>query len=935
MRSNLLPCVLAALCALCMAVTPATAQLVLPKLAGVYSFQKTYGGTGDDFTTDAFTISYYMRCHPLDRAADNGYVMVGTTTSFGLSKQNIYVVKTRSDGAFQWSKTYGVPGVDVDGTDIKRTRDGGYVVLGNYNFRSGKSDQQPTSSADIYVVKIDGTGNRQWSFRYGTTNADIGYSIQQTSDQGYIIAGSSFSAARLNDVYLVKLDRNGAMQWSRTYGGLDHEKGYYVRQTSDGGYIVTGYTRSFSAAGGQVYLIKTDNSGAVQWSKTYNHATGTSVQQTSDGGYIVAGYVEGAQTALLLIKTAANGTLQWAKSYQSTIPNEGVSGWDVQQTLGGEYVVAAYINGFPTREMAGLLKVDNAGGVIFSRAYGGRSGGNVSAAMAIQISDGYALGGHSSSVKGSSTDLDLYLVKTDANGNAPCYQEPLTVTSTSWEDENSVSSVVTPVGSRWISLPATATPATATHALCLRETQIGNIVNLGLNDGRYGIIGASVPDIGGEPNMDAAHIWKSEAIWLRTSQDNVVGSRAVGSIYEHEGEHQNPVFNGSPNYLYVMVDNLSGEASPAATLKVYWSKSATNTGWPAHWVNDVNPLDGHLYGDLAGTVTIPALDPGENYVAELPWTPPNSALYGETQSTYSFLARIESDDDPMSFAETANTEQNTRNNNNIAWRNEVNVSAAEMLPGDPGHVKHAIVRNMTGAPLTVGLSLSVPLEEQGINPIISQGSVQVALNGLYALWHAGGSIGTGVVDNGDGTVTVTSEDASIGGMTLAPGEEDVVDVTFSYAGPGVGEDDAFTYDVVQQGGDDGGVGFVLHFPVAPDAGDGGGGGDGGGVTKPAAPGGSSALADAGYRLSAQPNPSSGAVTIAYHLPESGDVRIGIYDLRGVLVRLLVMSEGLSCGDHTVMWDGTDHNGRAVASGTYLYRLETGSGVLSRRLQLVR
>ncbi|HVZ39696.1 MAG TPA: hypothetical protein VHI13_10500, partial [Candidatus Kapabacteria bacterium] len=749
MRSNLLPCALAALCALCMTVTPATAQIVPVKVAGMYFFQKTYGGTDNDFTSDdLLTVGYFVRCHPLERTTDNGFIMVGTTKSFSLSKQNIYVVKTRPDGAFQWSKTYGVAGNDVDGTDIKRTKDGGYVILGNVNYRSANSDAAPTSSADIYVVKTDGTGNKQWVFKYGTAQADMGYSIQQTSDQGYVITGSSHSAARLDDVFLVKLDKNGALQWSKTYGGAKDEMGYYVRQTTDGGFIITGNTQSFGS-GTQVYLLKTDNAGTLQWSRTFGagngYSGGTAVQQTSDGGYVVTGYRQTGKMAVYLIKTTSTGALQWSKDYVSTRTDEEVSGWDVQQTLGGAYVIAAYVNGAPNREMAGLLKTNSTGTLLFSGAYGGRSGGGISGAFALQVTDGYAIGGHSSTMKGPSTDYDLYLVKTDTNGNAPCYQESLTMSTGSPTEVASVSTTITTTGVRSATTTAVLSPATSIQALCLREVQITGIVNLGINDGRYSIVGASVPDIGGEPNMDPAHIWKSEAIWLRTSQDNVVGSRAVGSIYEHEGEHQNPVFNGSPNYVYVMVDNLSGETSTAATLKVYWSKSATNTGWPAHWINDINPLDGHLYGDLVGTVTIPALPPGENYVAELPWTPPNPALYGETQSTCSFLARIESVDDPMTFTETSNTEQNTRNNDNIAWRNEVNVSAAEMLPGDPGQVKHAIVRNMTGAPLAVGLSLSVPLEEQGINPIISQGSVHVALNGLYALWHAGGSIGTGVV----------------------------------------------------------------------------------------------------------------------------------------------------------------------------------------------
>ena len=137
-----------------------------------------------------------------------------------------------------------------------------------------------------------------WMFQstYGGSGNDVGYSVQQTSDGGYIIAGytGSFGAGG-DDVYLVKTDSSGVMQWNRTYGGSGYDVGLSVQQTSDGGYIIAGYTGSFGAGGDDVYLVKTDSSGVMQWSRTYGGSDddmGCSVQQTSDGGYIIAGWTK-------------------------------------------------------------------------------------------------------------------------------------------------------------------------------------------------------------------------------------------------------------------------------------------------------------------------------------------------------------------------------------------------------------------------------------------------------------------------------------------------------------------------------------------------------------------------------------------------------------------------------------------------------------------
>jgi hypothetical protein len=195
--------------------------------------------------------------------------------------------------------TYG--GFDQDdGWSIVQTTDGGYIMCGKTNsFGSGYFD--------VYLIKTDINGIEQWTQTYGGASS-VGNSIEQTTDGGYIIVGKTTSFGNGSyDVYLIKTDGNGIEQWYKTYGGTSGEEGNSVKQTTDGGYIITGYTESFGNGMADVYLIKTDANGIEQWSQTFGGASsdgGQSVEQTADGGYIITGH-KGAD--VYLIKTDVNG----------------------------------------------------------------------------------------------------------------------------------------------------------------------------------------------------------------------------------------------------------------------------------------------------------------------------------------------------------------------------------------------------------------------------------------------------------------------------------------------------------------------------------------------------------------------------------------------------------------------------------------------------
>jgi hypothetical protein len=197
----------------------------------------------------------------------------------------VYLIKTDDSGNEQWSSTFG--GSDTDrGYSVQQTTDGGYIIAGHTaSFGAGLHD--------VYLIKTDVSGNEQWSKTFGESSDDYGESVQQTADGGYIITGLTFSfGAGMEDVYLIKTDSDGDELWSQTYGWSDGDYGRSVQQTTDGGFIIAGYTYSIGAGLYDVYLIKTDGSGNEQWSETFGGSEldyGFSVQQTTDCGYIIAG----------------------------------------------------------------------------------------------------------------------------------------------------------------------------------------------------------------------------------------------------------------------------------------------------------------------------------------------------------------------------------------------------------------------------------------------------------------------------------------------------------------------------------------------------------------------------------------------------------------------------------------------------------------------
>ncbi len=249
-----------------------------------------------------------FRAYSLQQTADGGYVIAGT------NYYNYDVGLIRTNGSVLWRKSfYGHPGRGL-GYSAQQTADSGYIETGFVE----------TNRDDVYLVKTNTDGDTLWTRTFGGDSSDWGHSVRQTTDGGYVIAGwtKSFGAGS-DDVYLIRTDTSGDTMWTKTYGGTHDDEGYSVQQTADSGFIIVGYTESFGAGGRDVYLIKTNTSGDTMWTRTFGGANddeGYSVWQTTDGGYTIAGYTKsyGAGGAdVWLIKTDADGHVAVAEPMTS------------------------------------------------------------------------------------------------------------------------------------------------------------------------------------------------------------------------------------------------------------------------------------------------------------------------------------------------------------------------------------------------------------------------------------------------------------------------------------------------------------------------------------------------------------------------------------------------------------------------------------------
>ena len=358
------------------------------------TFQKAIGGTNPDWGNS------------VRPTTDGGYIIEGTTISGSTFDYYTYLIKTNANGDLTWTKTFLSWG--QFGRDVQQTNDGGYIVLSASVFAGAP-----------LLIKTDAAGDTLWTRDLAGDLVATGFSIQQTSDNGYIIAGDqgSYQTSKIDTInaLLVKTSSTGEIIWAKSYGGLKHDIGYSVQQTNDNGYILAGSATSFGTDSSDVYLVKTNAIGDTLWTKRYggtHNDQGTSVKQTCDNGYIIVGTTTSFGAGgndIYLIKTDNHGNLLWSKTY-------GGEGYDmgsgIQITTDGGFIISGSTNSFGTNNIY-FIKTDNLGNIEWSKTMNGGNPGTV----VPTYDGGYIFTGY---VISNAVDQDVLLVKTDSEGNSGC-----------------------------------------------------------------------------------------------------------------------------------------------------------------------------------------------------------------------------------------------------------------------------------------------------------------------------------------------------------------------------------------------------------------------------------------------------------------------------------------------------------------------------------
>jgi uncharacterized delta-60 repeat protein len=418
------------------------AWIVKLNTAGSIVWQKCLGG------------SYVDKANSVQQTSDEGYIIAGNTRSTdgdvigNHGRYDAWIVKLNIAGSIVWQKCLGSSYGDKVNS-IQQTSDGGYIAAGNTNSNDGDVAEHHEGGTDAWVAKLNVSGDIVWQKCLGGSRNDSAFSIQQTSDGGYIVAGETNSTdgdVTKNygeyDAWVIKLNASGDIVWQKCLGGSDEDSAYSIQQTSDGGYIVAGSTNSNNGGvagnhGGwaDAWVVKLNASGDIVWQKCLGGSYGdkaNSIRQTSGGGYIVAGNTRSndgdaagnhGKYDAWVVRLNASGDIVWQKCL-------GGSGWDsansIQQTSDRGYIVAGYTfstdgdaAGNHGESDAWVVKLNALGGIVWQKCLGGSEGDEANSVQ--QTSDGgYIVAGQTKSTDGDAAGnhgkYDAWVVRLNASG---------------------------------------------------------------------------------------------------------------------------------------------------------------------------------------------------------------------------------------------------------------------------------------------------------------------------------------------------------------------------------------------------------------------------------------------------------------------------------------------------------------------------------------
>jgi len=364
----------------------------------------------------------------VEPTSDGGYIVVGRTYSFGMGSADFWVLKLNSDGTVAWEKTYGGTGQDWAASVQETFNDlgsDGYVVVGT-------TDSFEAVGQDIWLLKLNPDGTIAWQKMFDLGVSELARCVRQTSDGGYIVGGYTAADAGIADAWIVKLRSDGSVEWEKTYGGEDWYSWDIVSSltpTSEGGYVVAGETDSFGAGNVDMWILKLSESGSVVWENAYGGIgldRASDIQETVDGGFVVAGETKtfGVNDTfdIWVLKLSSDGTVEWQKTFGGSEGNDTAQ--SVRETTEGAFIVAGTTDSFGAGGWdLWLLQLDSNGALQWEKTYGG-GGWDTHPSIRQTPDGGHVLSGYTKSfgVDGGAPWSgwgDIWVLKLDASGGIP------------------------------------------------------------------------------------------------------------------------------------------------------------------------------------------------------------------------------------------------------------------------------------------------------------------------------------------------------------------------------------------------------------------------------------------------------------------------------------------------------------------------------------
>ena len=359
----------------------------------------------DTMWTRAYGRSGHEDAYGVAATSDGGFFIVGGSLSIG-NQSDVWLVRINSIGDTLWTRNYGGGAFD-QGTAVRETSTGGAII-------AARTQSFGAGSDDIYLIKTNSNGDTLWTRTYGTTSQDLAYGITSTMDGGYAVCGSQLVTGFSLQMVLMKFSATDELEWTNFYGETNVEQAYTVFQTADGGYLLGGRSVPPGSGRPDMYVVRTNIIGDTVWTRRYGNddwEEGTGITEAIDGGCVISGWKQapsGGNTDFYVVKTDNIGTMQWQHTYGGAL-------WDRATTLrlatDGGYIVGGTSSSFG----AGgydfyFVKLNTSGDTVWTRTNGG-TGAEQLRDIQITSDGGYMAVGVTATVAFTHGGTDFYAVR--------------------------------------------------------------------------------------------------------------------------------------------------------------------------------------------------------------------------------------------------------------------------------------------------------------------------------------------------------------------------------------------------------------------------------------------------------------------------------------------------------------------------------------------